>query len=75
MKIINSRSRSFAKAFSWRFFATVDTFIISYFVILHFNYSVFQIAGLIACFEIITKVVIYFFHERLWENIEWGKNN
>lgn len=73
MKIINTRSRSFLKAFSWRFFATIDTFIISYFIIWKSSYSVLHTASLIAGFEIITKVLIYYFHERLWEKINWGQ--
>ena len=72
MKTKNTKSRSFAKAFSWRFFATIDTFIISYLIILQSDYTVIQTAGLIAGFEIITKVLIYYFHERLWERVSWG---
>ena len=69
-----TKSRSLLKAFSWRFFATIDTFIISYLILWHSDHSIIKTAGLIASFEIITKVLIYYFHERFWNAIPWGKN-
>ena len=72
MLIKNTKSRSFAKAFSWRFFATIDTFVISYLIIWQSDYSVLKTAGLIASLEILTKILIYYFHERFWDKIEWG---
>ena len=72
IKIYVSKSRSFTKAFTWRFFATIDTFIITYFIILQSNFSAFKTASLIAGLEIITKILIYYLHERIWEKIKWG---
>ncbi|NRA13635.1 MAG: DUF2061 domain-containing protein, partial [Crocinitomicaceae bacterium] len=28
----------------------------------------------IGSIELITKMVLYFFHERVWSKIKWGKN-
>jgi uncharacterized membrane protein len=51
--------RSFAKAVSWRIAASIDTFIISFFVT-----GKISIAG-IAAVEVVTKIVIYYLHERV----------
>ena len=29
----------------------------------------------IAGFEVITKTFFYYFHERIWNKINWGKRN
>lgn len=60
-------SRSFAKAVSWRIAASIDTFIISFFVT-----GKFSLASTIAAVEVVTKIVIYYLHERAWAAITWG---
>lgn len=62
-----TRARSLAKTVSWRATATIDTLIISYLV----TGSVL-FAGSIASFEVITKMAIYYFHERAWSRVSWG---
>lgn len=59
--------RSLAKAISWRTTGTIDTFVISYFVTGRVG-----LAGAIAGVEIVTKIVLYYFHERVWAAIPWG---
>lgn len=59
--------RSLAKAISWRITATLDTFIISFIVT-----GRISIAGTIAVIEVMTKIGIYYLHERLWTAIPWG---
>ena len=61
------------KAFTWRFTATIDTFIISYLVIWQSDFTAFETAGLIAGFEILTKITLYYIHERIWSSITWGR--
>ena len=68
----SSKKRSLVKALTWRVTATADTFLISYLVILKSDFSVFETAGLIAALEVITKVTIYYFHERIWNSLSWG---
>ncbi len=63
-----SRGKSFLKGVSWRVFGTLDTFMIAFF----FTGTPFA-ASQIAAFEVVTKLVLYYFHERLWEQIKWGK--
>ena len=70
MKIFSGHEghrRSLAKAISWRTTGTIDTFIISYFVT-----GKATIAGTIALVEILTKIALYYFHERLWALVPWG---
>jgi uncharacterized membrane protein len=62
-----AHSRSFAKAVSWRIAASIDTFIISFFVTGKVSF-----AGTIAALELMTKTVIYYLHERAWVAITWG---
>jgi uncharacterized membrane protein len=59
-----SRIRSFCKAVSWRATGAVDTFIISYLVT-----GRFVLAGSIVSIEVMTKIVLYYFHERLWAHL------
>ena len=62
-----THSRSVAKAFSWRALGSIDTFVLSW--IFTGNPGA---AGLIASTEVITKTVLYYFHERAWSSFAWG---
>lgn len=63
-----TRRRTLAKAVSWRAVATLDTFVISYLVTGSGTW-----AGTIAGFEVLTKIVIYYCHERVWIRVGWGQ--
>jgi len=60
--------RSIAKALSWRIVGTLDTLVVSYFVT-----GKIVLAASIATVDFLTKLVLYFFHERIWNKIKWGK--
>lgn len=60
--------RSIVKAISWRIVGTLDTIIIAYFIT-----GEVTMALSIGSIEVITKMVLYFFHERIWNVIKWGK--
>ena len=62
-----SHSRSFVKGVSWRVLGSIDTFLLSWLFT-----SNAKAAGAIASTEIITKVLLYYFHERIWSSIGWG---
>ena len=64
------RSRSFYKALTWRCLASLDTFLVSFIITGRFDW-----ATSIAIFEIITKSIIYYFHERIWNKVKWGRIN
>ena len=61
--------RSFAKAVTWRITGSVDTFVISFILT-----NRLSLAGSIAVTEVFTKVVLYYFHERAWAIIPWGRH-
>ncbi|WP_106791433.1 DUF2061 domain-containing protein [Aquimarina sp. Aq78] len=60
--------RSIAKAVSWRVVGTLDTLIVSYVLT-----GEIALATSIASIDFITKMILYFFHERIWNRIKWGK--
>lgn len=60
--------RSIFKAISWRTLGTFDTFAISWFLT-----GKVAVAGSIAALEVITKVAWYYFHERMWAAVIWGR--
>ncbi|AUC86157.1 hypothetical protein CW731_13075 [Polaribacter sp. ALD11] len=60
--------RSVIKALSWRLIGTLDTLIVSYLLT-----GEIGLATSIASIDFITKLVLYFFHERIWNKIKWGK--
>ena len=62
-----THSRSFVKAASWRLLGSIDTFLLSWF----FTGST-RAAGAIASTEVITKILLYYFHERVWSSVRWG---
>ena len=64
----NSRIRSLIKSFSWRALGSADTFILSFLV----TGSAKQAAS-IASIEVITKIVLYYIHERVWRTVSWGR--
>lgn len=59
--------RSLAKATSWRILGSIDTFLLSWL----FTGNV-KAAGGIALTEVLTKMVLYYFHERAWASVKWG---
>lgn len=61
--------RSLAKAISWRVTGTIDTFLISWLIT-----GEPLIASGIALTEILTKVFLFWMHERVWNKISWGRD-
>ena len=59
--------RSLAKTLTWRVLATTDTFIILVY------YWYMDLAEPIAGIEVVTKMFLYYGHERLWNRITWVK--
>lgn len=62
-----SRLRSILKASTWRIVATGTTLSIAYIVT-----GKTDVAVTIAGIEVITKMVIYYFHERAWQMLPRG---
>ncbi|CAM1347026.1 DUF2061 domain-containing protein [Tenacibaculum crassostreae] len=67
-KLSEKPLRSVVKSVSWRVVGTVDTILISWIIT-----GKVKTAFSIGAIELGTKMILYFFHERLWNNIKWGK--
>jgi uncharacterized membrane protein len=62
-----TNKRSIFKALTYRFWQSLNTFLISLIVT-----GKIDMAAAIVSIEVVVKIVIYFFHERIWSKIEWG---
>ena len=60
--------RSLIKAVSWRLIGSLDTFMLSLLVTGSAKYAVS-----IATAEALTKIVLYYLHERAWRMVRWGR--
>lgn len=60
--------RSVVKTISWRTVGTIDTIVISYFIT-----GNLAMAASIGSIEVVTKMILYYFHERGWNKIQLGK--
>lgn len=62
--------RHFAKTITWRIVGTLDTMVLGWLVTGNPLTGV-KIGGL----EVMTKMVLYFFHERVWFKVNFGLPN
>ena len=60
--------RSVIKAISWRTVGTIDTIIVSYFIT-----GNLVMAASIGSIEVVTKMALYYFHERAWNKLSFGR--
>ncbi|MGB2085703.1 MAG: DUF2061 domain-containing protein [Flavobacteriaceae bacterium] len=60
--------RSLLKTISWRFIGTLDTIFIAYLITGTVSQAL-SIGGI----ELVSKMFLYFFHERAWNTTHWGK--
>ena len=67
--IISSRKRHIVKAITWRMVGTIDTLLLTWFI------TGDPMLGLqISFFELITKMGLYYAHERVWFNLRIFNN-
>ena len=66
----SSKKRSALKALSWRAIASLDTFVISYIITGKVVW-----ATAIASIEVLTKMILYYGHERVWAKVKWGNSD
>jgi uncharacterized membrane protein len=64
-----SRRRGALKAITYRIWQSINTFLISLLVT-----GEIKIATTIVSIELIVKIFVYFWHERIWNLISWGKS-
>lgn len=63
----NSQIRHILKTITWRIVGTMDTILLGWIVTGHAEIG-FTIGG----FELITKMLLYYFHERIWYRSDFG---
>lgn len=63
-----NRLRSLIKGITWRMLGTLDTILISYILT-----GKIKVALSIGGVELFSKIALYYFHERVWEKINFGK--
>jgi uncharacterized membrane protein len=66
----SSQKRHIAKTITWRFIGTIDTILLSW-VITGNPYIALKIGGA----EVITKMLLYYFHERIWFKIDFSESS
>ncbi len=72
-KKLRARMNRYVKAFAndrlrERFICTAETFLVSWIIT-----GSWEVGGIISGILFFTKIATYFMHERLWENVKWGK--
>lgn len=60
--------RSITKTISWRVIGTIDTMIISFIITGNLT-----MAASIGSIELFTKMTLFYFHERAWNKINFGR--
>ena len=63
------KKRTIAKTLTWRVTASFITFIIAWILT-----GDLLIGVSIGSIEAIAKIFLYYFHERIWNNINWAKS-
>ncbi len=67
-KVKESQHRHIAKTVTWRLIGSTDTFILGWI------FTGNPLTGLkISLTELFTKMILYYFHERVWYKIDYGK--
>ena len=67
-QVVDKPYRSLLKTISWRATGTVDTMVVSWFITGNVKFAL-----AIGSIEVVTKMILYYFHERLWSKISIGQ--
>lgn len=65
---VDSNLKSILKTISWRVVGTIDTMLISYIITGNFA-TAFSIGSV----EVVTKMILYYLHERVWATVKVRK--
>ncbi len=66
---MDTNKRRIAKTFTFRIIATITTMIL----VIVFTGNL-ALASVIGVLDVISKLIIYYIHERVWDKISWGSN-
>ena len=76
--ILEQKRRSIAKTFIWRVIGIAWTWVGAYFILL-LTPQKYRTASLIATAIVIyhhlTRMIMYYIYERIWNKIRWGKSD
>ena len=64
----DSNLKSLLKTISWRIVGTLDTMLIAYLIT-----GAFDMAISIGSVEVVSKMILYYLHERAWTNVKIRK--
>ena len=67
MKNIVSHKRHIAKTITWRIVGTIDTIVLAWFITGN-PLTGFKIGGI----ELVSKMLLYYIHERVWYKSKFG---
>ena len=65
-----SHSRHIAKTLTWRVVASLDTLLITWLIS-----GDVKVGLSVASLEVVTKMILYYYHERAWYKIDFGVNS
>jgi len=68
-----SHIRSLLKGISWRIVATTDTVLVALLITCLFGQCSIEAALAIGAVEFLLKLVVYYLHERVWQNYRTGE--
>ena len=63
-----TKQRSFLKAWTYRVFGTLTSFVVVYAIT-----GEATLSALIAFWETVLKIGVYYWHERIWDKANWGR--
>ena len=63
------KKRTLVKTMTWRVTASLTTFLIAWILT-----GDLLIGASIGSIEAIAKIFLYYYHERIWNNLSWAKN-
>ena len=66
-----SRKRHIAKAITWRVIASLTTFVLAYLFFKDDSAAIEKASG-VAITESLIKMLLYYFHERMWYKSNFG---
>ena len=66
---MDTNTRSLLKTVTWRLTGSGATFGISWLIS-----GDIAVAGTIAIIQIVANTVLYYFHERIWNSVKWGRS-
>ena len=66
---MNTIKRSLLKTITWRIIGSIDTMVITYFITGNWKFGL-AVGGI----EVMSKMILYYIHERVWQRIKWGKD-